>query len=89
MEPLEKDWAANVERINAKFEVVGASLEKKIVKMETYLLTANSKVKEITAGFQKEVVAHLQSDGGANESGAGLSSRGNTVSEDEGKSNLG
>lgn len=65
---LERDRAANVECINAKFESVEASLERKIVEMGTDLLTSNlelisdsifSEVKEIVARLPEEVVAQL------------------------------
>ena len=66
VELLEKDPAAKAERINAMFETLEGHLEHKIMKMETDLLTSNSKlvndsifaeVKDIISRLPEEVVA--------------------------------
>jgi len=68
VELLENYKATNAERINAKFEALEMTLERKFVNMEKYLLTSNLdlvsdsvfvKVKEIIAGLPKEVVAKI------------------------------
>lgn len=66
VELLEKDPAAKAERINAMFETLEGYLEHKSMKMETDLLTSNSKlvnasifaeVKDIISRQPEEVVA--------------------------------
>lgn len=98
VEMLEKDRASNARRINAKFESVEASLERKIVKLEIDQLTSNShlindsvfaEVKEIIAGLPETIVAQVQNDGEGGAPRATPSSRGKEVSEDAGKSNPG